>query len=93
MFHDASWNAWDFDFRPWTTYCKELAGRAERQAGLVMASTLPGRSVTLRLPPDLATTSVDDQADESYQLLELPPEILKRIEGSKDVFPSVCFPL
>ncbi|KAK8858758.1 hypothetical protein IAR55_002987 [Kwoniella newhampshirensis] len=62
-----------------------------------IATTLPARNVTLRFPPSTSTDSRDlreddgeDEVEETYQLLELPPEILKQVEGLKgdhDIFP------
>ena len=43
---------------------------------MVIATTLPSKCVTLRFPPHS-----EDAAEDSYQLLELPAEILKQIEG------------
>jgi hypothetical protein len=54
-----------------------------------IGTTLPARNVILRFPPPTtAITRIDDyeakvEIDESYMLLELPPEILKQVEGGK----------
>lgn len=42
-----------------------------------IATTLPAQSVTLRFPRDIDT-------EESYQLLELPAEVLKQVEGKSE---------
>lgn len=44
-----------------------------------IATSLPSRNVTLRYPAELL--------EENYQLLELPADILKQIEGKSDAFP------
>jgi hypothetical protein len=36
--------------------------------------------ITLRFPP-APNLGADDEVEESYQLLELPAEILKQVEG------------
>jgi hypothetical protein len=67
---------------------------------MTVSTTLPGRHVVLRFPRQAEASSSsahvaarsDEQpprdSDETYQLLELPPEILKRMEGGKgEVFP------
>jgi len=43
-----------------------------------MSSNLPTQRVTVRFPPNTLV-------EESYQLLELPPEILKAVEGGEVV--------
>lgn len=52
---------------------------------MVIATTLPSKRVTLRFPPHS-----DDTAEDSYQLLELPAEILKQIEGQDAALRCVC---
>ena len=47
---------------------------------MAIATTLPAKRVTLRFPPQ-TDASESDAAEDSYQLLELPAEILKQIEG------------
>ncbi|KAL7423046.1 Ctf8p and Ctf18p associating protein [Cryptotrichosporon argae] len=47
-----------------------------------IATTLPESNVVLRFPPAAAI-----DADEAYQLLELPAEILKRVEGASAPLP------
>jgi hypothetical protein len=42
-------------------------------------TALPSRKVTLRYPRE--------ELEENYQLLELPADILKQIEGKADAFP------
>jgi hypothetical protein len=67
---------------------------------MTVSTTLPGRHVVLRFPRESEALSSsapvaprsDEQppreSDETYQLLELPPEILKRMEGGKgEMFP------
>ena len=50
-----------------------------------IATTLPTRNVTVRFPPDPGPSAIQE---ESYQLLELPAEILKQVEGGRcDTFP------
>lgn len=46
-----------------------------------IATTLPQNNVTLRYPPCRVDESGEDVLEE-YQLLELPPEILKVVEGA-----------
>ena len=47
-----------------------------------VTTILPTKSVTLRYPPK---SSVED-VEESYQLLELPAEIMKKVEQSEETF-------
>lgn len=44
-----------------------------------MATTLPRQNVVIRHPP----APKEVEAEEGYQLLEIPPEILKTVESSK----------
>ncbi|OCF57049.1 sister chromatid cohesion protein DCC1 [Kwoniella mangroviensis CBS 10435] len=53
-----------------------------------VGSNLPLRSVILRYPP-----STIEESEESYQLLELPPEIIKAVEASKGKDKESIFPL
>lgn len=46
-----------------------------------IATTLPQNNVTLRYPPARVDEAGQDVLEE-YQLLELPPEILKVVEAS-----------
>lgn len=48
-----------------------------RAPSMPAPSTLPKDALTVRFPPE--------DVDESYQLLELPPEILKAVEGGESV--------
>ncbi|WWD18653.1 hypothetical protein CI109_103106 [Kwoniella shandongensis] len=61
-----------------------------------IATGLPARNVTLRFPPSSSSRNPDtaengeEDIEETYQLLELPAEILKQVEGLKgknEVFP------
>jgi sister chromatid cohesion protein DCC1 len=54
-----------------------------------IATTLPQNNVTLRFPPRRLDREGNEE-EESYQLLELPPEILKAVEKSDSVFPSAA---
>ncbi|WVF69001.1 hypothetical protein IAT40_003775 [Kwoniella sp. CBS 6097] len=67
---------------------------------------LPAKNVTLRFPPAASSSTsmstgigITDQAEETYQLLELPPEILKQVESlkgkgkDKDINGGGVFPL
>ena len=49
-------------------------------------STLPQSNITLRFAPQEPATT---NGEESYQLLELPPEILKAVQEQPDHLPSV----
>lgn len=50
-----------------------------------VATTLPAKNVVVRYPPPPPT----DEVEEGYQLLELPAEILKALEKSKEPIRSV----
>ena len=50
-----------------------------------IATALPKNNVTIRFP----SQAEPGTQEESYQLLELPPEILKRVEASTSPFPYV----
>ena len=54
---------------------------------MLVAALLPGKNVTLRYPPRRTDETGQKEIEESYQLLELPPEILKAVEKSDEVFP------
>lgn len=45
-----------------------------------VATTLPAKNVVIRYAPPPPT----DEVEEGYQLLELPAEILKALEKSKE---------
>ena len=53
---------------------------------MVTATTLPSSTVVLRFP---LREAFENEEEESYQLLELPPEILRRVEASNEIFPWV----
>ncbi|WVQ65574.1 uncharacterized protein L199_003752 [Kwoniella botswanensis] len=53
-----------------------------------VGSNLPLKSIILRYPP-----STIEESEESYQLLELPPEIIKAVEASKGKDKESIFPL
>jgi hypothetical protein len=58
-----------------------------------MAPNIPlaSRSITIRFPP-APSESDHGVLEESYQLLELPAEILKQVEGGKaGTFPYYLF--
>ncbi|KAK4685625.1 sister chromatid cohesion protein DCC1, partial [Tremellales sp. Uapishka_1] len=48
------------------------------------ATVLPTSNVVIRFPPPSTTPDI---VEETYQLLELPPEILKQVESSTSAFP------
>lgn len=50
-----------------------------------VATTLPAKNVVIRYAPPPPT----DEVEEGYQLLELPAEILKSLEKSKEPIRSV----
>jgi hypothetical protein len=56
---------------------------------MAIATKLPEKNVVLRYPPDRAS----DVIEESYQLLEIPLEIIKSLElaSSKDPIPFVPY--
>ena len=59
-----------------------------------IATTLPDRNITLRFPASSSSSSATNVSeleveDESYQLLELAPEILKHVENGHSSFPYV----
>lgn len=58
----------------------------ETHFDMPIATTLPQSNVTLRFPPRRLDAD-GNEAEESYQLLELPAEILKAVEKSNEVFP------
>jgi hypothetical protein len=53
---------------------------------MAIATKLPQNNVVIRFPP----ARTDDVIEESYQLLEIPPEILKSLEKSKKPISSAC---
>jgi hypothetical protein len=53
---------------------------------MAIATKLPQNTVVIRFPP----ARNDDVIEESYQLLEIPPEILKSLEKSKEPISSAC---
>ena len=59
-----------------------------------IATTLPANNVTLRFPPR-RLEETGEEVEESYQLLELPAEILKAVENGSKTVPCVlntaCF--
>lgn len=50
-----------------------------------IGTTLPKHKFTIRFPAHAEPGT----QEESYQLLELPAEILKKVESSSEPFPSV----
>jgi hypothetical protein len=52
---------------------------------MAIATKLPEKNVVLRFPPERAS----DVIEESYQLLEIPAEILKSLEKSNEPISSV----
>ncbi|WWC88665.1 uncharacterized protein L201_003578 [Kwoniella dendrophila CBS 6074] len=72
---------------------------------MAVGSNLPSKSVILRYPPSSSSKNIHleveevgsgEEAEETYQLLELPPEIIKAIEASskgKEKEDQVAFPL
>jgi hypothetical protein len=54
---------------------------------MAIATKLPQNNVVIRFPPP----ATDDVIEESYQLLELPLEILKSLEKAKEPMSSVYF--
>ncbi|WRT67975.1 uncharacterized protein IL334_004949 [Kwoniella shivajii] len=60
-----------------------------------VGSNLPHKSVILRYPPSRSFEGLEEP-EESYQLLELPPEILKAVEAKlkgKEREDEIAFPL
>lgn len=53
-----------------------------------IATTLPANNVTLRFPPR-RLEETGEEVEESYQLLELPAEILKAVENGSKTVPYV----
>jgi hypothetical protein len=51
---------------------------------MAIATKLPQNNVVIRFPP----ARNDDVIEESYQLLEIPPEILKSLEKTKEPISS-----
>jgi len=51
---------------------------------MAIATKLPQNNVVIRFPP----ARTDDVIEESYQLLEIAPEILKSLEKTKDPISS-----
>lgn len=51
---------------------------------MAIATKLPQNNVVIRFPP----ARTDDVIEESYQLLEIPPEILKSLEKTKEPISS-----
>jgi hypothetical protein len=52
---------------------------------MAIATKLPEKNVVLRFPPERSS----DVIEESYQLLEIPAEILKSLEKSNEPISSV----
>jgi len=74
---------------------RSLHGGQERSyttRAMPIATTLPQSNVTLRYPPHRVDAAGQDVLEE-YQLLELPPEILKAVEGSEPTEPYPCVSL
>lgn len=55
-----------------------------------MSNALPEKNVVLRFPP--MPKGQEDIQEETYQLLELPPELLKEVEALKDKEDGQVFP-
>ncbi|WVQ85058.1 hypothetical protein IAT38_007222 [Cryptococcus sp. DSM 104549] len=59
-----------------------------------MSNALPKNNVVLRFPPTPEVVpGGGDEEEETYQLLELPAEILKQVEALKDKGDDAVFPL
>ncbi|KIR32228.1 sister chromatid cohesion protein DCC1 [Cryptococcus deuterogattii MMRL2647] len=56
-----------------------------------MSNALPEKNVVLRFPP--IPKGQEDVQEEIYQLLELPPDLLKQVEALKDKEDGQVFPL
>lgn len=55
-----------------------------------MSNALPEKNVVLRFPP--IPKGQEDVQEEIYQLLELPPDLLKLVEALKDKEDGQVFP-